>query len=87
MGIFHQAGIGCINPIHICINLAQIRMQGSGNSHRAGIRSPAAQSRQVIIPVHALEACHNYNIVLPKLIVQPFIIDPADTGIAMGGIG
>ena len=86
MRIFHQARIRCINAVHICINLTQISMQSGGQRDRACIRASASECCDIIITIDSLETCHNNNIAFGKLIIEPFLIDAADTRRAMGRI-
>ena len=84
---FDVAGICGVDAVHVGINLAEIRVEHSGQGHRRGIGAAPAQGGDILILVEALEAGDDDNGVLVQLGQHPLRIDALDAGVAIGGVG
>ena len=82
-----MAGVGGVHAVHICEDLAQIRLEHRGQGHRRGVRAAPAQGGDVVILVDALEAGDDHNGVLVQLGEHPLHVHPLDAGVAVGRVG
>ncbi len=82
-----MAGVGGVDPLHVGVDLAQVRPAGGGDGHGAGVRAAPPQGGDVVVPVQALEPRHNDDVPFVQLVFDPLRLHPADAGVAVGGIG
>ena len=62
-------------------------MQGSRQCHGRGIAAAAAQGRDIVRAVQALEARHDDDAVAGKLTLDTLGVQPLDAGLGVGAIG
>ena len=67
--------VGGVNPVHVGVNFAQIRMARRGQRHGRRVRPAAAQSGNVVIFIQALKARNNHNALFVKLGRQPLCVN------------
>ena len=80
-------GVGSVHALHIRKDLAEVRVHGSRDSHRAGIGTAPSQGGDVLIPVDSLEARHHHNAPLIQRGTDAFRIYPLDPGSGIHGRG
>ena len=83
----HQPRVCGINAVHISIDLAKVGVERRSQRNRARVRAAPAQRGDVVIPVDPLETRYDYDVAFGKLVVDPLLVDPADTGRAVGRVG
>ena len=79
-GLWNNAGIGGINAVHIGIDLAEIRAERSGDSNGSGIGATAAERRNVVLFIDALESGNNDDTAPVEFGADPFRLYLADAG-------
>ena len=87
----HRAGghprVRGIHAVHIGVDLAQVRAEGGGQSHGAGVGPAPAQGGHVAEAVDSLEASHQDDLVLVQLPLDALGIDLLDAGVGIGAGG
>ena len=86
-GVFHQPRVGGIHTVHIGIDLAEVGMQHRRQGDGARIRPAAPEGRHIIIPVKALKARHDHDVVLADLVFHPLLLNAAYPRAAMVRVG
>ena len=81
----HDARIGRIDPVHVRIDVAAVRLDGGGDGDRAGVRAAASERRQSAGRLmDALEARDDSDFLADETGAQAFVPDGFDAGGTMG---
>jgi hypothetical protein len=80
LGVRHQIGVGRIDAVDVRIDLAHIRVQGSGQCHCRGIRTTTAERGHVLPLIDALKASHHSDFSLIHGLKNTLAVDLADAG-------
>ncbi len=80
-------GIGGVDPVHVGINLANIRPESGGQGYRRGIGAAPAQGGDIPRFRHALEAGHYGDDSLAEGMLQLLPAHGEDPGLGMAGVG
>ena len=83
----HKAGVCRVDAINVGINLAQVCAQGGRNGDCSRIRTAAAQRRDVVLLIDALEAGDNDNAVAVELRADTLGRDLADACLGIIDVG
>jgi 2-polyprenyl-6-hydroxyphenyl methylase/3-demethylubiquinone-9 3-methyltransferase len=83
----HDARIGRIDPIHIGINIAAIRLQRRRQRHGGGVGAAPPQRGDAVIRADALKPGHHGNLALPHALDQLIALDALDPRLAVLAIG
>ena len=84
---FDNPRVSSVNSVNIGINLAFLRVQGSCEGDRTGVRAAAPEGCHVIIAVKPLKAGNDDDCALGQLILNPFGVDPANPCVRVVGVG
>ncbi len=85
--VWDNTGVGGVYAVYIGVNLAQVRMEGGGQRHGAGVGPAAAQRGHIAHPVDPLEPRHQDNLVLVQLPLDALGVDLLDPRVTVGTAG
>ena len=86
-GRWDQTRIGRVDAIDICVNLAEVGLQRSGQGDGRQIRTPTTQSGDVAVAGATLETGHDHHVAFVESLVNLVGRDVLDTGFGMGAVG
>ena len=85
--ILHNSWVCRIYAVHVCIDLAFIRVQHRCQRYRRRIGAAPSKRRDIVIFINALEARYNYNLPGIQLVGDPLRIHALKTRISVAGCG
>ena len=85
-GLRTEAGIRCINPVHVGIDFTHVRPECGGDGNPRRIRSAPAQGGNVVRLVHSLKSCNHNDPAFPEVLPDFFRFDTGNPGFSKGAV-
>ena len=83
----HDAWVGCVNAVHVGVDLARVGAESGGERDGRRVRAAAAERRDVVVGRDPLEAGDEHDPLRVECLVDAARANVDDLRLAVGGVG